>query len=372
MAVFTTQPLKGIYTLFAVALELVRMPMWMAVFLVPRMRPVTQWTYNQAVRHKLLRAIVYHSAVVEVHVPLSMKPGKEGDRFTIIEPAAVSYYQGPLADPTTRPSKIGGTWYPSPYSGGADPKDEDVVLHFHGGAFVLGDGRDKDAGHLAHGLLKNAGVKRVFCPQYRLAGPPTSARYPAQLQDAVTAYNYLVNTLNIPANRIVVSGDSAGGNIANGLLRYIAQYGRETSLPSPTCAWMWSPWINPVIAMDADKMLRSPNYPTDYLSVGFGVWGCRRYCSHCDPNEPYISGGETPFLTETPIWMQTSGREVLYHDCIEYIEAMSKVKGNVTKYIVVEHAPHDIALMGHVVGFEKEFAEAAQQAGEFLREKRAE
>lgn len=375
----TRHPFKAAYALYAVLLESIRIPLWMLVYILPSLRPEPKWTHRQAVRTRLLRAIVYHSAQVEVHVPLSMTPGGEGDRFVIMTPAESSMYRGPLADQETKPAKIGGTWYSEPYapstangSTNGSTTTKAVVLHFHGGAFVLGDGRERDCGHLARNMLKHApSVSHVFCPQYRLAGAPSKTRFPGALQDAVTSYLHLLRTHRIPASRIIFSGDSAGGNIVNGLLRYIAVHGQELDIPAPACAWMWSPWINPSLALDAAQFARSPNYQSDYITEGFGAWGCRVYAPHCDINDAWVSGGAHPFRSPAPVWVQTGGRELLFHDNVEFFESLRKINGDEKdggvpcELEIVPYAPHDIPLVGHIVAFSKEYAEVLKKANAF-------
>jgi acetyl esterase/lipase len=83
---------------------------------------------------------------------------------------------------------------------------------------VIGDGRQDDCGFAAKTLLQQTSAAYVFCPQYRLASNP-GGRFPAQLQDAVTSLLYLTDEMQVPARKITISGDSAGGNICLALLR---------------------------------------------------------------------------------------------------------------------------------------------------------
>lgn len=55
---------------------------------------------------------------------------------------------------------------------------------------------------------------------YRLASNP-KARFPAQLQDAISSLQYLLDQ-GVNPRQIVLSGDSAGANILISLLRYMA------------------------------------------------------------------------------------------------------------------------------------------------------
>jgi len=302
-----------------------------------------------------------------------LNPGAEKDRFVPIEPAHSRYYKGPLEDKEIKPEKIGVTWTPKLMSKGErlNP-DLDVVLHFHGGAYVIGNGRDEDTGFLAKTFLKHGKVTHVVTPQYRLSSNP-GGRFPAAFQDAVTAYSYLIHTLQVPADRITLSGDSAGGNLALALLRYIAEYGKEVDLPWPGCIWLWSPWVDVGAGHDAANISQSPNEPTDYLGGGFGKWGADSFAptGKVDPANPYLTPLGNTFASRTPIWIQTGDAEVLFDDDVEIADQFKKISGNKVELEIKKGMPHDIILVGHILGFSKEAGEAAKKAGEFLRRERA-
>ena len=302
--------------------------------------------------------------------PITLAPGKEKERFVILKPATTSSYIGPALDSSIKPVQIGSTWTPAPLTA-HNSNGADVVLHFHGGAYVIGTGRDDDTGFLAKTMLKHAGVSHVFTPQYRLSSNP-GGRFPAALQDAITSYSYLVNELGIPASRITISGDSAGGNLTLALLRYISVHGQEVNLPWPGCIWLWSPWVDVGAAMDTRNIGQSPQYGTDYLGPNFGSWGAWAYCEHLDPKNPFISHLGSPFASKSPIWIQTGRAEVLYDDDKKIAEELKGVKGNKVDLLVKPDCPHDIILVGPVAGFAKEAGECAKEAGEFLRANRLE
>jgi acetyl esterase/lipase len=157
---------------------------------------------------------------------------------------------------------------------GAPPTPgEKVVLALHGGAYVIGSAYPDDVtANIAKGLLEhtpgdgnidghaNANsradasangsassssspsvngssssssssssgsyLRRVFSVEYRLAiGPPGQppAPFPAALIDALAGYDYLVNTVGFAPEDVVVDGDSAGGNLALALVRYLVE-----------------------------------------------------------------------------------------------------------------------------------------------------
>ena len=97
----------------------------------------------------------------------------------------------------------------------ADQKKSDrVLLQMHGGGYV-------DAGE-------------VYFVNYRLA--PAHV-YPAALEDAVAVYKELLNR-GIKGENIILTGDSAGGNLAVELSLYL----KENKLPQPGVIALASPW----------------------------------------------------------------------------------------------------------------------------------
>jgi acetyl esterase/lipase len=236
---------------------------------------------------------------------------------------------------------------------------------------VIGDGRDADTAQLAKTLLKHAGVTHVFAPNYRLSVVPTG-RFPAAFQDAVTSYYYLIKTLKIPASKITFSGDSAGGNLSLALHRYIVEYASEIDLPEPACSWLWSPWLDIEASKDPQTLLTAKNYHTDYLDQSFTTWGSRSFAplgKGFNPEDPYVSPLHSPFKAKTAFWVHTGDAEVLYFDDAEFANELKSV-GNKVELVVDHGVPHDILLVGHLLGFTQQAAAAAKKAGEFLRANR--
>ena len=116
------------------------------------------------------------------------------------------------------------------------PKDErrsGVVLYLHGVGFTCGS-LDYAKGFAAT-LASECGV-RVFCAAYRLA--PENP-YPAAVEDALTAFDYLLKKGYAP-HQILLCGESAGGGLIYALSLKLKQLGRE--LP---CGLIGiSPWVD--------------------------------------------------------------------------------------------------------------------------------
>ncbi|KAF2745368.1 alpha/beta-hydrolase, partial [Sporormia fimetaria CBS 119925] len=376
MDILRYQPFKGLYALSATVFELLRLPLWFLKYITPLGRQHAQWSFRQAFSVRLFFSVVHHIARLQIKTPLPLTPGKEKERFLVIAPPSDSYFIGPFA-PTqdVKPVPTGASWYPAPLTASSDTASLTVVLHLHGGAYVLGDGRTQASGYFVSKLLKHAGATHVLAPQYRLSSLPAgpgSNPFPAAVQDCLAAYLYLMKELRISPKNIVLSGDSAGANAAISLLRYITEYGEKLDIPAPSAAWLWSPWVSPKSSIHREQLHSNRNYGSDYLSYNFTAWGGYAYAGSAGPEfleSEYISHGGKPFRTHTPLWVNTGGAEVLYFDDCEWANMMMKAGNDVT-LDVEEKVPHDVLLVGASLGFDAEATACAKRAGLWLKEAR--
>ena len=136
--------------------------------------------------------------------------------------------------------------------GSAPQPEEKVLYHLHGSGYTVQSAHPKDPTALvAKGFLEVVGpVTRIFAVEYRLAsGKPfkTEHPFPTQLLDALAGYNYLVNVVRIAPENIIIIGDSAGGNLAHALIRYLTEYQGTTDVPllgPPGALVLISPWMD--------------------------------------------------------------------------------------------------------------------------------
>ena len=371
----TRQPFKAFYLLAAIIWEFWSFMIWLVMYFNGGGRPLREWTGRQVLARRLMKAGLQHASIMQIKSPMSLKAGSEKRRFVIMEPGATGLYTGPTNDREIKPERIGGTWSPEPILPGMvtkEKQDVDVILHFHGGAYVIGDGRDRDAGFAAKTMLNNTKATHIMMLQYRLSSN-AGGRFPAALQDAVTSYAHLTRELGIPASRITISGDSAGGNLALALLRYIAEHGEAAGLAWPAAALLWSPWVNVHGSLDRRRIERNPNYTTDYIGGRFGQWGALELTGYgrIDATDPYLSPLGHAFRSETPVWMQVGDKEVLCREDLEMAKQF-EVAGTRVGVDVKENTPHDIIMAGHILGFQREAKEAAIAAGMFIEEFRHE
>ena len=241
-----------------------------------RSRANRKWTFHQAVGPALFEIYWSYLTTIRYRTPKTLKPAWEKDSFIVIEPSSAqlgnpSPYRGIVTkDPDIRPIPIGAVWYTHPPPAPEIEIQKLVVIHFHGGAYVLGGARPLEGGW-GPVVLSEALSCSVIQPQYRLAVEPKSY-FPAALQDGITAYSYVLNVLKVQARDVVLSGDSAGGNIVMAMLRYLSS---ESALPLPRAALLWSPWLN--LATTLEEIDGHRNRKTDWIFGSLASWGSSEY-----------------------------------------------------------------------------------------------
>src|SRR4051812_46120793 len=139
------------------------------------------------------------------------------------------------ADVTVTGAELGGVPTAEITVDGVEPRH--VVLYFHGGVYVMGDA------FLAAGLASQVGRRtsaKVISVDYRLA---PEHPYPAAVDDALAAYEALLDNGTAPSD-IVFAGESAGGGLAVATL----VNARDHGLPLPAAAFVMSPYADLTLA----------------------------------------------------------------------------------------------------------------------------
>ncbi|TNY18561.1 Proteophosphoglycan ppg4 [Rhodotorula diobovata] len=192
-----------------------------------------------------------------------------------------------------------GRWIALP---GTRRAEDQVVLYFiHGGGFVLDTGANAQdiLLHVTKALnLKKSVQASVFCLDYRLA---PEYKYPSQLIETLAGYHYLVNTLGISEDKIVIAGDSAGGNLATAFLLHLARPAKEIYVPAelgptpgrPAGALIISPFVN----LASRSTSSFANTPHDFIDLGGGF---RAACDYIGITPPPSHRFPAPSLN--PKW----------------------------------------------------------------------
>ncbi len=142
-------------------------------------------------------------------------------------------------DATARDLQVDGGDGPLParlYEPEGVEEDAGLLVFFHGGGFVVG-GLDTH-GNTCRFTAKRAGCK-VLAVGYR-KGP--EHRFPAAHDDCLAAFRWAVrhaSELGVDPSRIVVGGDSAGGNLAAATALALTP-----DEPGPAGAWLIYPLVD--------------------------------------------------------------------------------------------------------------------------------
>lgn len=222
-----------------------------------------------------------------------------------------------------------------------------VILQLHGGGYI--------------GPMKN--IYRKFAARYSRISRGAMVvtidyrvapeyPFPAALDDAVAAYEWIVNQ-GFKENDIIVAGDSAGGGLALALGLYI----RDNGMKMPAAFVTMSPWtdltnsgisykdnyeIDPLFGKSNDSMLFNSSYIGDN-----------------DPENCYISPMFGEFDGFPPMLIQVGTHEVLLSDS-KAVAGKAEAAGVDVKLSIYEGMFHVFQMLGDFIPESKEAWEEVQ------------
>ncbi len=213
-------------------------------------------------------------------------------------------------------------------------KTDRVVLHLHGGGYVRGLDNGYRNLAMVQGVLADAA--KIYISDYRLAPEYV---YPAALEDAVKVYQKILSDGVDPA-KIIVIGDSAGGNLTLELSLYL----KANNIPQPKCLVL----ISPSASMANDLPSRSYNESRDLiLGTGTplnGVVKKRVYAKNMNLKDPRVSPLYADLKNLPPMLIQVGSYELFLDDGLELAKKASKANVKVT-LTVYPAMSHDFALL---------------------------
>jgi len=177
--------------------------------------------------------------------------------------------------------------------------DDAVVLYLHGGAYCLGSPQSHRS--MTAGLAE-AGLLRVLALDYRLA--PEHA-CPAAIEDAVAAFDWLVEQ-GVPPERIVVAGDSAGGGLS--LCTLVALRDRAGAVPAGGV--LISPWL------DLANVDPSTNNESDFIVRNGLATDAEAYAGGLPLEDPRVSPIHADLEGLPPLFTIAGGAETLLTDSV--------------------------------------------------------
>ncbi|KAF0741009.1 hypothetical protein Ae201684P_001855 [Aphanomyces euteiches] len=205
-----------------------------------------------------------------------------------------------------------------------------IVLFIHGGGFVCGTADSTSLGFFYPLLqaLKKAGVAsvRIFSVEYDLA---PEFPYPTAPDQSYRVYKWLL-AKGIPSRKIIVMGDSAGGNCAMSLMQRAVKEG----VPTPACSVLISPWL--------ELNMTKPSYSakTDtFIRATVSSW-----------RDIYLNGNLDLVNNASPFYQSLQGlpplmvvygqKELMVDDLVEFV-ANAKSNGVDTTALSHPYLYHD-------------------------------
>ncbi|HEX2578892.1 MAG TPA: alpha/beta hydrolase [Rhabdochlamydiaceae bacterium] len=224
---------------------------------------------------------------------------------------------------------------------------ENIILFFHGGGYVSGSFHSHQD---LIGRLAKATSCDVLAVDYRLA---PEHPFPAALQDAVAAYEFLRGQL--PAQNIVFAGSSAGGGLALSLLLKLL----DKKEVLPRAAICISPWVD--LAMTGTTLQSNEGH--DLIHAENIRAAASIYLAGHNPKDPLASPLYGNLQGLPPLLIQVGTHEVFLDEIERFAQKAkeSNVEVELQKFDEMIHTWHLFASMI------PEGQKAFEKIGEFVQ-----
>jgi epsilon-lactone hydrolase len=180
----------------------------------------------------------------------------------------------------------------------AGPATRRIVVYLHGGGYLWMSARTHQA---VMSQVAMAAQARCLGVDYRRA---PEHPFPAAVDDALTAYRWLLDQGTDPAD-VLIAGDSAGG----GLVLALLLAAREAGLELPAGAVCISPWTDLAVTG------RSAEEADDPIVNGAALRAmAAAYLAGADPRHPLASPLYADLSGLPPLLIQVGTRESLLDD----------------------------------------------------------
>jgi len=181
-----------------------------------------------------------------------------------------------------------------------------VVLYLHGGSYVSGSINSHRS------LVANIAIAskaRALALDYRLA---PEHPHPAAVEDAVTAYKWLIDN-QIDPRKIAVAGDSAGGGLALATLISL----RDRKIPLPAAGVCLSPWTDLAFSGESWKS----KVAVDLIIYAYKeLEFAKMYLGGLDAKTPLASPLYADLKGLPPLLVQVGTDEVLLSDSTSLVD----------------------------------------------------
>jgi acetyl esterase/lipase len=205
------------------------------------------------------------------------------------------------------------------------PQDDRILLFIHGGGFFF----RSIHGHmlLAARIAREAGIARAILPLYALAPEHV---FPAAQEDCLAIYRGLL-AQGVAADRIVLVADSAGANLALGMM----VRARDAGWPMPHAAALLSPMTD--LSYSGDSI--HANAACDPMFGGVPMPLPGYYLGSADARDPRCSPLFADLTGLPPLLVQVGSTERLRDDSLR-LEDAARAAGVAISIEVWRDMPH--------------------------------
>lgn len=258
------QPFQYVFSILTIFESFfIQLPIRLALYItVPSLKPNPKWPLGRSLFVSILKVngsrsypLFSRSSYFDKTVLPKFSSSSDATAIWIQPIEAAKDLYGDLKDyfdagACTTP-KVLAYWYGEDYKGQncrIAKKGESVYLYFHGGGYWERSAQPSDPTVNCLRILlkvsnKSGNVsapKRGLAVEYRLTDQST---FPRILADAIAAWKYLIEQ-GFEAKNIVIAGDSAGGNLALALTRYLCEHHPYRASQNPNGLILLSPWVD--------------------------------------------------------------------------------------------------------------------------------
>ncbi|MCR5461355.1 MAG: alpha/beta hydrolase [Acetatifactor sp.] len=200
-----------------------------------------------------------------------------------------------------------------------------VIMHCHGGGYSTGSSL---YARTLTAKLASCTAMEVLSFDYRLA---PEHPYPAALEDAMKVWDYLMR-VGYGARDVILTGDSAGGNLALALTLKLKEQGRFL----PRGLVLMSPWTD---LTSTGESFVSKKDVDPVLNPGYLERMIHAYAKGEDLTNPFVSPLFGDFRGFPPTYVQVGENEMLLSDGTRLVDRL-KEAGVVARLDVFENMWH--------------------------------
>jgi epsilon-lactone hydrolase len=198
-----------------------------------------------------------------------------------------------------------------------------TMLYCHGGGYSF---YPRAYTHFIAQIALAAQTKTLAL-DYRLA---PEHRFPAQLEDAFSAYRWLLEN-GVSPDSLVVAGDSAGGNLALALLLAA----RNANTPLPALAVVLSPATGFEAAHTSNISAKNRDWINEEMLERWVNW----FCGSSQDRNPLVSPIHADLRGLPTIYIQAGRAETLFATILAFVDRAQGQGVNII-FDAWEHMPH--------------------------------